>query len=68
MFRRPSLQDAGFAGLRQLIGFESVPDEFDVSGDLDYQPVRSDLRQLKGSGDAESSRLARRARRRHRRT
>ena len=25
------------AALRQLLGFESVPDEFDVEGDLDYQ-------------------------------
>jgi cobalt-zinc-cadmium efflux system outer membrane protein len=34
--------------LRQLIGFESVPDEFDVQGDLDYQPVHADLQALKG--------------------
>ncbi len=36
------------AALRQLIGFESVPDEFDVQGDLDYQPVHADLQALKG--------------------
>jgi cobalt-zinc-cadmium efflux system outer membrane protein len=35
------------AALRQLVGFESVPDEFDVEGDLDYHPLRSDLQQLK---------------------
>ena len=31
------------AALRQLLGFESVPDEFDVEGDSDYQPVHADL-------------------------
>jgi cobalt-zinc-cadmium efflux system outer membrane protein len=36
------------AGLRQFIGFESVADDFDVSGDLDYQPVHADLQALKG--------------------
>jgi outer membrane protein, heavy metal efflux system len=35
------------AALRQLVGFESVPDEFDVSGDLDYYPLRSTIEQLK---------------------
>lgn len=33
--------------LRQFLGFESVPDEFDVEGDLDYQPVHADLNGLK---------------------
>jgi cobalt-zinc-cadmium efflux system outer membrane protein len=35
------------AALRQLVGFESVPDEFDVEGDLDYQPVHADMQALK---------------------
>ena len=33
--------------LRQFLGFESVPDEFDVQGDLDYQPVHAGLQDLK---------------------
>ena len=35
------------AALRQLLGFESVPDDYDVQGTLDYQPVQSDLNGLK---------------------
>ena len=35
------------AALRQFLGFESVPDEFDVEGDLDYQPVHANLQDLK---------------------
>jgi len=35
------------AGLRQLVGYESVPEQFDVAGDLDYQPVHSGLDELK---------------------
>jgi len=35
------------AGLRQLVGFESVPDDFDVDGKLDYQPVRGGVDDLK---------------------
>jgi cobalt-zinc-cadmium efflux system outer membrane protein len=35
------------AALRQLLGFESVPDEFDVEGDLDYQPVHGKVQDLK---------------------
>jgi cobalt-zinc-cadmium efflux system outer membrane protein len=35
------------AALRQLVGFESVPENFDVEGDLDYQPVRAGLDDLK---------------------
>jgi multidrug efflux pump subunit AcrB len=31
------------AGLRQLVGFESVPDAFDVEGQLDYQSVHASL-------------------------
>ena len=36
------------AGLRQFLGFESVTDDFDVSGDLEYKPVHADLQALKG--------------------
>jgi cobalt-zinc-cadmium efflux system outer membrane protein len=35
------------AGLRQFLGFESVSDDYDVSGDLDYQAVRATLPDLK---------------------
>jgi cobalt-zinc-cadmium efflux system outer membrane protein len=35
------------AALRQLVGFESVPDQFDVEGELDYQPVRAGLDDVK---------------------
>jgi outer membrane protein, heavy metal efflux system len=35
------------AALRQLLGFESVPDDYDVQGTLEYQPVHGDLAGLK---------------------
>ena len=35
------------AALRQLIGFESVPDQFDVEGQLEYQPIHAGLDDLK---------------------
>jgi cobalt-zinc-cadmium efflux system outer membrane protein len=35
------------AALRQQLGFESVPDAFDVVGDLDYQPVHGGLDEFK---------------------
>jgi len=35
------------AALRQLVGYESVPDAFDVQGDLDYKPVNGNLRDLR---------------------
>jgi outer membrane protein, heavy metal efflux system len=35
------------AGLRQFLGFESVPDDYDVDGDLDYQPVHGGIPDLK---------------------
>ncbi|HET8967585.1 MAG TPA: TolC family protein, partial [Candidatus Acidoferrum sp.] len=35
------------AGLRQFLGFESVADDYDVSGDLDYQTVKATLADLK---------------------
>jgi len=37
------------AALRQLLGFETVPDDYDVQGALDYQPVRADLAGLKNA-------------------
>jgi len=35
------------AALRQLVGFESLPDVFDIAGDLDYQPVHGGLDEFK---------------------
>src|SRR4029078_4346791 len=35
------------AALRQFVGFESVPQDYDVDGTLDYQPVHGDLEGLK---------------------
>lgn len=35
------------AALRQLLGFESVPNDYDVQGTLDYQPVHAGLNDLK---------------------
>jgi len=35
------------AGLRQFLGFESVADDYDVSGDLDYQTMKATLPDLK---------------------
>jgi len=35
------------AALRQFLGFESVPDDYDVQGTLDYLPVHSDMNGLK---------------------
>jgi cobalt-zinc-cadmium efflux system outer membrane protein len=35
------------AALRQFVGFESVPDMFDVDGKLDYQPVHAGLEHLR---------------------
>ena len=35
------------AALRQLLGFESVPDDFDAAGDLEYQPIHADMQQFK---------------------
>jgi len=40
-------QVQGLAALRQLLGFESVPDDYDVQGSLDYQPVHADMTGLK---------------------
>ena len=36
------------AALRQFLGFESVSDDFDVQGELDYQPVHGAIEDLKG--------------------
>lgn len=41
------LKVQAIAALRQLVGFESVPDFFDVEGQLDYQPVHAGLDDLK---------------------
>jgi cobalt-zinc-cadmium efflux system outer membrane protein len=35
------------AGLRQFLGFESVADDYDVSGDLDYRTLKATLADLK---------------------
>jgi len=35
------------AGLRQFLGFESVPDSYDVAGELEYQPVHANVDDLK---------------------
>jgi cobalt-zinc-cadmium efflux system outer membrane protein len=35
------------AALRQLVGFESVPENYDVQGELEYLPVHSGLDDLK---------------------
>jgi cobalt-zinc-cadmium efflux system outer membrane protein len=34
------------AGLRQELGYESVPADFDVAGDFDYQPLKLNLEEL----------------------
>ncbi len=35
------------ASLRQFLGFESVPDDYEISGDLDYQPENASLIDLR---------------------
>lgn len=35
------------SALRQLMGFSAVPDNYDVEGDLDYQPIHTGLDDLK---------------------
>jgi outer membrane protein, heavy metal efflux system len=35
------------AALRQLLGFESVPDDYDAQGELQYTPIHADLQQFK---------------------
>jgi outer membrane protein, heavy metal efflux system len=37
----------GLAGLRQFLGFESVPDDYEVTGELDYLPVNATMVDLK---------------------
>jgi cobalt-zinc-cadmium efflux system outer membrane protein len=34
-------------GLRELLGYDAVPENFDVSGDLSYQPLKTGLDDLK---------------------
>jgi outer membrane protein, heavy metal efflux system len=36
----------GLSDLRQLLGYESVPADYDVSGDFDYQPMKFGLEDL----------------------
>ena len=38
------------AALRQYLGFESVPDNYDVDGQLDYAPVHAGIDDLKALG------------------
>ena len=40
-------------GLRQLLGYESVPVDFDVSGAFEYQPVKVKLEDLQAKAIAE---------------
>jgi cobalt-zinc-cadmium efflux system outer membrane protein len=40
-------------GLRQLLGYESVPGDFDVSGAFEYQPVKLNLEDLQAKAIAE---------------
>jgi outer membrane protein, heavy metal efflux system len=40
-------------GLRQLLGYESVPADFDVAGAFDYQPVKLKLEDLQAKALAE---------------
>ena len=40
-------------GLRQFLGYESVPPDFDVAGDFDYQPVKPKLEDLQAKALAE---------------
>jgi cobalt-zinc-cadmium efflux system outer membrane protein len=35
-------------GLRQMLGYNSVPADYDVAGAFDYQPVKIDLEDLQG--------------------
>ena len=55
------------AALRQLVGFESVPENYDVEGTLDYQPVHGDLEALKMLAVNSRARSGGRPRRNHRR-
>jgi outer membrane protein, heavy metal efflux system len=40
-------------GLRQSLGYESVPEDFDVTGAFDYQPVKLKLEDLQAKAMAE---------------
>ncbi len=50
--------------LRQLVGFESVPENYDVEGKLDYLPIQATARRLEGAGNAIPARSTGRAARR----
>ena len=34
------------AALRQLVGFESVPENYDIAGSLDYQPIHAGINEI----------------------
>ena len=48
-------------GLRQLLGYDAVPANYDVVGDLAYQPLKGEPRRPSGQGAARASRLPGRA-------
>jgi outer membrane protein, heavy metal efflux system len=39
-------KDQGLDDLRNMLGYESVPEDYDVSGPFDYQPVNANLEDL----------------------
>ncbi len=49
------------ASLRQLIGYDAVPRDYDVIGDLEYAPITSRLDDLEATALARTTGLARRA-------
>ena len=56
-------------GLRELLGYDAVPADFDVIGDLAYQTLKANLEDLQAKGFAGAPRLSRcriGRRRRHR--
>ena len=48
-------------GLRQLLGYDAAPANYDVVGDLAYQPLKGDPGGFPGPGDPRASRLSGRA-------
>ena len=46
-------------GLRELLGYDAVPANYDVVGDLAYEPVPCKLEDLQAEGLAGASRLSR---------
>jgi len=39
----------GLSDLRQLLGYDSVPADYDIAGDLDYQPLHADPQDLQAN-------------------